>query len=79
MLPLTKFSEILRTYRDQALEDYNELISAADLVGSRPNYLTVDEQGFFHLQASGRIEEVIKATEDNLARLQRIKKQRDGS
>lgn len=78
MLPLTRFSEILRNYRDQAMEDYNELISAADLVGQRPNYLTVDEGGFFHLQASGRIDEVIKATEDNLARLKRIKQQRDG-
>ena len=79
MLPLTKFSEILRTYRDQMNEDWNEVIAASDLIGQRPNYLTVDEHGFFHFQASGKIEEVIKATEDNLERLKRIQKQRNSS
>jgi len=56
-------------------EDFNEIISAADLVGLRPNYVTVDEHGFFHAQASGKIDEVIAATEANLARLKRIKQQ----
>ena len=77
MLPLTKFSEILKDTRDQMSNDFNELIAASDLIGQRPNYLTVDEHGFYHLQASGRIEEVLAAVEQQLERLKRIKKQRD--
>jgi len=79
VLPLTKFSEILREYKRQMNEDYDELIAASDLIGGRPNYLTVDEHGFYHLQASGKIEEVIRATEDQLERLKRIKNQRDNT
>ena len=77
MLPLTKFSKILNAYKDQHSSDMDELIAAAELIGQRPNYLTVDEHGYYHLQASGKIEEVIKALEDNIARLNRIKLQRD--
>ena len=57
--------------------DFDELIAAADLVGQRPNYLTVDENGYYHLQASGNIDEVIKAVEQQLDRIKRIKAQRD--
>lgn len=77
MLPLSNFGKMLMVYRDQYNVDMDELIAAATLVGQRPNYLTVDEHGYYHLQASGRIEEVIKALEDNLQRLNRIKLQRD--
>ena len=77
MLPLSNFARMLCAYKDQHSNDMNELIAAADLIGQRPNYLTVDEHGYYHLQASGTIEEVIKALEDNLARLNRIKLQRD--
>lgn len=77
MLPLTKFSEILTSYKEQMNNDFDELITASNLIGQRPNYLTVDEHGYYHLQASGKIEEVITATEYNLERLKRIKQQRD--
>jgi hypothetical protein len=77
MLPLSNFSIMLRTYRDQMHEDYSELIAAADLIGGRPNYLTVDEHGYYHLQASGNIDEVIKAITDQLEKLKRIKAQKD--
>lgn len=79
MLPLSNFAKMLVGYKDQHSSDMDELIAAADLIGQRPNYLTVDEHGYYHLQASGRIEEVIKSIEDNLIRLNRIKLQRDTS
>lgn len=68
---------MLQTYKEQINNDMNELVAAATLIGTRPNYLTVDEQGYYHLKASGTLEQCIKATEDNLAKLNRIKEQKD--
>ena len=68
---------MLQTYKEQINNDMNELVAAATLIGTRPNYLTVDEQGYYHLQASGTLEQCIKVTEDNLAKLNRIKEQKD--
>ena len=68
---------MLQTYKEQINNDMNELVAAATLIGTRPNYLTVDEQGYYHLQASGTLEQCIKATEDHLAKLNRIKEQKD--
>lgn len=77
ILPLIKFRDMLQTYKEQINNDMNELVAAATLIGTRPNYLTVDEQGYYHLQASGTLEQCIKVTEDNLAKLNRIKEQKD--
>lgn len=68
---------MLENYQAQMNEDFDELINAAHLVGSRPNYLTLDEHGFFHVQASGKIEEVIASLKEHLARLERIKTQKE--
>lgn len=75
MLPLTKFSEILREYQRQMNDDFEELITASDLLGNRPNYLVADEKGQFLVQVSGTAEECIDAIEGHLVRLKRIKKQ----
>jgi len=77
MLPLTRFKEMLELYKAQTLEDFDELIGAAEVIGARPNYLTVDEQGYYHVQASGNIDEVIASLQKQLEKLQRIKAQRD--
>lgn len=77
MLPLTKFRDMLQAYQAQMNEDMNELVNAADLVGSRPNYLVVDEHGYYHYQTSGTITEVLASVEKILEKLQRIKAQRD--
>jgi vacuolar-type H+-ATPase subunit D/Vma8 len=77
MLPLSKFKDVLINYQEQMVQDFNELIMAADLIGSRPNYLTVDEKGFYHVQASGTLDEAIKAMEQLLEKLNRIKKQKN--
>lgn len=77
MLPLKKFGEMLTTTKEQMIEDMNELINAATLISQRPNYLTVDEHGFYHLQASGDIGEMVTVVEQQLAKLKRIKEQRD--
>lgn len=78
MLPLTQFAEILQKYQEQMNEDFNELVTAAQVIGRRPNYLTLDENGYYHVQASGKIDEVINSVNDSLNRLLRIKRQRDG-
>lgn len=77
MLPLTKFGEMLTNIRDQIGDDLNELINAATLIGQRPNYLTVDERGYYHVQASGTIDEVLLALELQQTKLKRIKEQKD--
>lgn len=76
MIPLSKFSEILRANRDQSLADWEELIMASDLLGSRPNYFTMDENGMFHAQASGPLDEVIRALTHHLEKLNKIQEQK---
>lgn len=74
MLPLLRFRDLLIAQKEQFNLDMDELIMGAELVGARPNYLVVDEHGFYHVQASGTSEEVIAALE---AQLQKLKKIRD--
>lgn len=78
MIPLSKFRDILTANKDQMTADYDELIMAADLLGSRPNYFTMDDNGLFHAQASGPIDEVIRALEHHLSKLKRIKEHKEG-
>ena len=77
MLPLIKFRDMLTTYKAQIVEDLDELINAAEIIGLRPNYLTVDEHGFYHVQASGTLDQVIQAMEKQLEKLNRIRAQRE--
>ena len=59
--------------------DLDEAIGAAHILGSRPNYLVLDEHGFFHIQTSGTLEECIGAMRQHIAKLERIDKQKKGS
>ena len=77
MLPLLKFRTMLENYKQQMTEDFNELIGAAEVIGRNPNYLTVDEHGYYHVQASGKSHEVIAALELQLAKMKRIQSQKD--
>ena len=77
MLPLIRFQEMLLKCKEQMDEDLNELIGAAHIIGSRPNYLTVDEHGYYHVQASGKMDEVILALEKQVEKLQRIRQQKE--
>jgi hypothetical protein len=54
-------------------------VAAAQLIGSRPNYLVVDEHGYYHFQVSGTIEEVVASTELHLKKMLRIKAQKEHS
>jgi len=77
MLPLIRFRDMLANYKAQMDEDMNELINAAEIIGARPNYLTVDEHGFYHVQASGTIDQVLDALEKQLEKLNRIRAQKE--
>lgn len=77
MIPLSRFEDLLRTFKDQMVADYDEVIMAAELLGSRPNYFTMDEQGQFHAQASGPLDECVRALEHHLSKLKKIQEQRD--
>lgn len=77
MIPLSKFSDILRANKEQSNNDYDELIMAADLLGSRPFYLTMDDNGMFHVQASGTLDDCIRALEHHLEKLKNIRNHRN--
>jgi len=77
MLPLIRFKELLENTKKRMNEDMEELITGATLLAARPNYLTVDEMGYYHVQASGPIEEIIPALIKQVERLQRIKQQKE--
>jgi hypothetical protein len=77
MIPLSKFADLLRTFQQQANEDWEEIIMAANLLGDRPNYFTMDEHGQFHAQASGTLDECIRALEHHLSKLKKIKEQKE--
>lgn len=70
---------MLESYKKQMNEDMDELIGGATLLSARPNYLTVDEHGYYHVQASGPIEEIIPALIKQVEKLQRIKQQKDSN
>jgi hypothetical protein len=76
MIPLSRFSDVLKANKDQMTQDFDELIMAADLLGNRPNYFTMDEHGQFHAQASGTIDEVVRALEHHLGKLKNIQIQK---
>ena len=77
MLPLTRFKTMLETYQQQINEDLGELVMAAELVGSRPNYILLDEEGYYHLQVSGKLDTVIDSMTKQLDKLCKIKHQKD--
>ena len=77
--PLGRFKTILETTKAQLMEDLDEIIMTTDIINSRPTYLTVDESGYYHIQASGTIEEVLKAMYALTEKLERINKYRNNN
>ena len=77
MLPLIRFKDLLTTYKAQIDEDLDELIMAAEIIGTRPNYVLMDEHGYYHVQTSGHLEEVIINLRRQLEKLERIQVQKD--
>lgn len=75
MIPTARFAELVKTYKLQLDEDFGELQMAADLMAQRPNYMSMDDVGMFHAQASGPIDEVVRALKHHLERLERIQLQ----
>lgn len=73
--PLSKFVQMLVEAKDRTIADYEDIVMAAELVSNRPNYLVMDEPGQYHAQASGSLDEVIRALEYHLAKLKKIKEQ----
>lgn len=64
------------TFKEQAVVDWDEIIMAAEIMANRPNYFTMDEMGQFHAQASGPLDEVIRALEHHLQRAKKIQEQK---
>ena len=77
-LPLIEFRDILQNLKEQFVIDMNEIIGAAHILGSNPHYVTLDENGLFHVHASGTIEECLIALDKHIEKLERINKQKKG-
>lgn len=77
--PLTRFKTRLETTKAQLMEDLDEMIMTTDIISQRPNYLTVDELGYYHVQASGNIDEVLTTLYKLQEKLERIKKYRESN
>jgi len=77
--PLARFKTILETTKAQLIEDLDEMIMTTDIINQRPNHLTIDENGHYHIQASGSLDEVVLTLNKLLDKLERIKKYRDNN
>lgn len=77
--PLTRFRDMLMLHKKQLDEDYEEIIMAAEIIASRPNYVLMDETGYYHVQSSGTLEEVVTSLHKQLEKLERIKAQKEAT
>ncbi len=77
--PLTRFINILEATKSQLVQDIDEMIMTTDIISKRPNYLTVDERGYYHIQASGDIDDVMTSLTRLLEKLNRIKTYRENT
>ncbi len=68
---------MIRNYQEQIHADLGELADAADILAARPHHLALDEKGYYHVQSSGTLEEVIPAVEGLLEKLKRIKQSKE--
>lgn len=68
---------MIRNYQAQINEDLGELADAADILAARPNHIALDENGQYHVQSSGTLEEVIPAVEGLLSKLIKIKQSKE--
>ena len=70
---------MLYGYKEQFIEDLNDLVNAAELIAQKENVLEMDEQGYFFVQATGKLEDIIPKLEDHIERLKRIKLSKDST
>lgn len=79
MLPFKLYANAIKNIQDQVHADLQDLVDGALLLANKENVLEMDENGTFYLQAVGTVDKIIPIIEDKLARLKRIKAQRDSS
>jgi hypothetical protein len=81
-LMMNQYSKLLaglKAVKSDLNGELDELLAFAEVMARKHNTLELDEDGFFYCTAAGPIEEVIPVMEKQLSKLERIKKQRDGS
>lgn len=77
MLPLLNFKTLLEECKEQFVENIDELILGAQLVGQRENYLLVDDNGNYFFQVAGTLPQLIEAAAHLQARLKRLQQQKE--
>lgn len=77
MTPFKRFCNGLHHIRGSFNEEIDEMLAFAEVMARKQNAIELDEHGFFYVTASGPIEEIIPVMQQQIARLERIKKQKD--
>lgn len=75
MLPLERFPEALSAYRDEFIQQFDELINAAELLARKHNTIEREDNGTYFIQATGKLDAVINTLEVMLNKLKKTKEQ----
>jgi hypothetical protein len=77
MTPFQRFRNGLLQIRGDTNELLDEMIAFAEVMANKRNTVELDENGFFYVQSSGPLEEVLAVMHKQVEKLERIKKQKD--
>lgn len=79
MTPFDRFLAGLHAVRSNFNEEMEEMLAFAEVMARKHNTLELDEDGSFYVTAAGPLEEIIPTLKSQLGKLERIKKQKDGT
>jgi hypothetical protein len=77
MLPLKRFVDALMAYKAEVDQNFDELIMAADLIAKKTNTITREDNGAFHIQVTGTLDECINTLTVMLHKLKKTKEQQE--
>lgn len=77
MTPFRRFCNGLHQVRADFNEQLDEMLAFAEVMARKQNAVELDENGFFYVTAAGPLEEIIPVMQQQIEKLERIKRQRD--
>lgn len=75
--PFQQFCNGLHHVRQDFNMQMDEMLAFAEVMARKQNSIELDENGQFYVTACGTIDEIIPVVQQQLERLERIKKQKD--
>lgn len=77
LTPFQQFCNGLRAAKVDVNETMDELLAFAEVMANKGDAVEMDENGMFYTSATGDLEEVIYKLKLQLAKLERVKQQKD--